>query len=381
MIVVRSIIISFVLLLMTYSSPDTKDRIFINSSFRPDKSSKISKVRINFSDSIPDDTLTIYYTTASYPEAVSRNIRTAVCIDSLCRLVDIRLFWEITGKFLGYSLPSGEELTKREHTPFTETDYKKLTEILCDSSSQLGFYSPSEIHPVKQSVTKTDGITGATAPDLASWIVPEAAYTSFTIWHLTYGATRDSIMAYSKNHLLSNQLLINLLQTSNPYNQMKALHWIGVSRRNDNQFIEYALAILHSSNYLLSRHALKFLKRTSIDKERLQKEVIALLGTEDFRIKNLAIEYIRESEKLTQPVAMDLMAHLTSDNYYLVNVILSLLEKRYNPDSSDQFMLCSLLNSKNGNVSERVYYFLLNLPVQSPDLAKQLNRYRRINKL
>ena len=353
--------------------------MFINSPFRPDKSSKISKIRINFSDSIPDDTLTIYYSATAYPEAVSRNIRTAVCIDSLCRLVDIRLFWEITGKFMGYSIPWGEELTKREHTPFSETDYKKLTEILSDSSSQLGFYTLSEIHPKKQSVNKVDGITGATAPDLSSWIVPQAAYTSYTLWHLTYGATRDSIMAYSKSHLLSPQLLTNLLQTNDPYTQMKALGWIGESKLRDNQFIEYALYILHNAKFQSSVQALKFLKRTSIDKERLQKEIIALLESDDFRIENLAIEYIRESEKLTQAVAIDLMTHLTSDNYYLVNVILTLLEKRYKLDNQDQLKLSSLLNSKNGNVSDRVYYFLLNLPDQFSDIAKQLNRYRRKN--
>jgi hypothetical protein len=75
------------------------------------------------------------------------------------------------------------------------------------------------------------------------------------------------------------------------------------------------------------------------------------------------------------------MNHINSNNYYLVNVILSLLEKRYNPDYEDQLKLCILLESKNENVANRVYYFLLNLPDQSPDLAKQLNRYRKKNSL
>jgi len=150
---------------------------------------------------------------------------------------------------------------------------------------------------------------------------------------------------------------------------------------NVNQFIEPALTILQSGNYQSSRQALKFLKLSGIDKERLQTESVKLLESEEFRIKNLAIEYIRESEKLTRPVAQELMNHINSNNYYLVNVTLSLLEKRYNPDYEDQLKLCKLLDSKNENVANRVYYFLLNLPVQSPDLVKQLNRYRRTNKL
>jgi len=158
-----------------------------------------------------------------------------------------------------------------------------------------------------------------------------------------------------------------------------ALRWISDPGMNSNQFIEPALNILHSENYQSSGQALKFLKLSGIDKERLQTESVKLLESEEFRIKNLAIEYIRESEKLTRPVAQELMKHINSDNYYLVNVILSLLEKRYNPDYADQQKLSMLLDNKNGNVASRVYYFLLNLPVQSPDLAKQLNRYRKKN--
>jgi len=377
----KGILLFFAVLLMASIQPDEKGRMFIDSPFRPVTATKTSKVLINFNDSIPDDTLTIYFSATSQPEAFSRNIYTAVCIDSLCRPVDITLYWEMTGKFIGYSLPPGEELTKREHVPFTESDYKRLTEILSDSTSQLGFYSPEEIHPVKQAVKKTDGITGATLPNLLPWIVPEAAYTSYTIWHLTYGASRDSIIDYTKKHFLSNQLLTNILQNKDPYNQIMALRWISESDLNSNQFIEPALTVLRSGNYQSSRQALKFLKLSGIDKERLQTESIKLLESEEFRIKNLAIEYIRESEKLTRPVAQELINHINSDNYYLVNVIFSLLENRYNPDYEDQRKLSMLLESKNENVANRVYYFLLNLPVQSPDLTKQLNWYRRKNRL
>lgn len=355
-------------------------RMFFNSQFRPGNSVKTSKVLINFNDSIPDDTLTIYFSNANYPEAYSRNIHTAVCVDSLCRLVDITLYWELTGKYLGFSLPYGEELTKKEHTPFSESDYKRIKEILADSTSQLRFYTPEEIHPAKQIIV-TDGITGATPPDISSWIVPEAAYTSYTMWHLTYGATRDSIIAYTKNQLLSDQLLINILQNNDPYNQVKALQWISETNRNCNEFIKPALNVLHNGNYQSSGQALKFLKRCSIDKVCLMKEVIQLLDSEDFRIKNAAIEYIRESDKLTPSVAKALMARLNSDNYYMVNVTLTLLEKRYNPDFDDQLKLSMLLDSENVNVANRIYYFLLNLPGQSPGLAKQLNRYRKKNKL
>jgi len=380
----RKVASLFIILLFILSGNirfDEVNRMYYNSSFRPENATKISKVLINFNDSIPDDSLTIYFSNTNYPEAFSRNIHTAVCIDSLCRLIDITLYWEPTGKYIGFSLPPGVELTKKEHTPFLENEYTRLNEILADSTSQLGFYTPEEIHPVNQTVEKADGITGATLPNLAAWIVPEAAYASYTMWHLVYGATHDSINAYTAKHLLSNQLLINKQQNNDPYNQVKALQWITTSKQNCDQFIEPALAILHKGNYLSSGHALKFLKNCSISKERLQTAVIQLLDSEDFRIKNIAIEYFRESDILEPPAVRELMTRLNSENYYLVNMILTLLEKKYHPDNDDQLKICTLLESKNKNIANRVYYFLLNLPGQSPGLAKQLNRFQKKNGL
>ena len=122
---------------------------------------------------------------------------------------------------------------------------------------------------------------------------------------------------------------------------------------------------------------MKFLKYCGVKEERLQKEVITLLDSEDFRIKYVAIEYFRESPFITQSVAQEMMARLNLDNYFLVNVILSLLEKKFHPNQHDQQNLAKLLESKNINVANRVYHFLLNLPDKSPGLVKQLGRYRK----
>lgn len=374
----QRVVVVILFFILTGNIPfENGGQLFFASSFRPDKVKTTRKILINFNDSIPDDSLTIYFSNTGDPEAFSRDIHTAVCIDTLCRLLDITLYWESTGKYLGYSLPRGEQITKKEHTPFSGSDYSRLTEILSDSSSQLGYYTMSEIHPAKKLVAQTDGISGATIPDIAAWIVPEAAYTSFTLWHLTYGATRDSIVAYTKNKLITIQLLNNFLQNSDPYNQVKALQWIIETKQQCVPFINQALGILHSGNYAASGQALRFLKKSDINEERLQKEVIQLFDSEDFRIKNIAIEYFRSLDKLNQPVAREMMTRLKSGNYYLVNVILSILETKYQPDREDQLNLCSLLGHKNERVANRVYNFLLNLPLQSPELKKQLNQYQK----
>ena len=354
-------------------------QMVFNTSFRPDKIEKTTRVLINFNDTIPNDSLTIYYSDIKEPVAFSRDIHTAVCMDSLCRLVDITLFWEITGKYLGFKLPPGTELTKKKHVPFTEMDYKRLNEILSDSTSQLGFYTPAEIHPAKPVNVKTDGISGATIPDLEPWIVPEAAYTSYTLWHLTYGSTPDSIVAFTKKHFITNSLLNKLLESKDAFSQMKGLQWIELTNESNSQFTGPVLNILHNGKFNASGLAMKFLARCNFGEERMQKEVIQLLDNDDFRIKNSAIEYFKSSEKLYQSVAKEMIKKIQSENYYLVNVILSLIEKKYQPDFEDQVQLSALLNSHSGSVANRVYIFLLNLPSKSPGLAKQLNRFKNSN--
>ena len=374
----RTTIILFLLQLLFPGNIPQEDsiRMVFNTTFRPDKVEKISKVLINFNDTIPNDSLTIYYTGINEPVAFSRDIHTAVCMDSLCRLVDITLFWEITGRYLGFKLPPGTELTKKKHVPFTEMDYNRLNEILSDSSSQLGFYTPAEIHPAKPVNVKTDGISGATIPDLEPWIVPEAAYTSYTLWHLAYGSTPDSIVAYTKKYFISNSLLNRLLESKDAFSQIRGLQWVVQANVPFSQFIQPALNILHTGRYNASGLALKFLNKCNLGEERMQKEVIQLLDNEDFRIKNSAIEYFKSSQKLYQSVAKEMIKKTESENYYLVNVILSLIEKKYEPDFEDQVQLSALLYSHSGSVANRVYIFLLNLPTKSPGLTKQLNRFK-----
>jgi hypothetical protein len=352
--------------------------MFIHSSFRPGEVATTKRVLIQFKDSIPDDTLTIYYAPIDQPVAFSRNIHTAVCSDTVCRLVNVTLFWEVTGKYMGYSIPNGEELTKKEHEPFLESDYQRLNEILADSSSLLKFYALDEVGPVQKTVAKIDGITGATIPDLTPWIVPNAAYTSSTLWHIAYGATRDSIQAYTRNHLLSISMLNHLLRDGESFHQPKAFQWISESKINPNQFIEQALVVLRKGNYQVFGSALNFLKGCA-DKERLQLEVVKLLGHEDFRIKIQVVEFLRESEKFSRPVALALLTYLQSENYYLVNTVLNLLDKRYQLDQNDLLKISSLLRSKNKTIANRVYYFLLSRNANNQNLTSQLNEYSKLN--
>ena len=90
---------------------------------------KVVPFYTDIKDTIPNDTLLIYFDKNENPVKYSRKIITGVCIDGECRLVNIELFWNTTGRYLGFKLPKGEFLSKTEHDPFKSADYNRLHEL------------------------------------------------------------------------------------------------------------------------------------------------------------------------------------------------------------------------------------------------------------
>ena len=48
------------------------------------------------------------------------------------------IYWNITGRYLGFELPVGEFLSKSEHKPFSEEEYERLNDLLADPSLPFG---------------------------------------------------------------------------------------------------------------------------------------------------------------------------------------------------------------------------------------------------
>ena len=105
-----------------------------------------------------------------------RKIRSNVCPEGLCLLVDFELVFDKEGKVLGLG-ENTQPLTKRNHDPFTKEDYKKLVDIISDDSLKL----PQEPYDLIYSKEDVDGVTGATKLSYQDKVVPGAAYTTLKI--------------------------------------------------------------------------------------------------------------------------------------------------------------------------------------------------------
>jgi hypothetical protein len=154
---------------------------------------------VAFSDHLPDKALTVAFDGAGFPVAVYRKVVTEVCSKGECLPVNMRLFWAITGDYLGFAMEPGEVLTKYDHAVFTEADYSRLHALLNDRLSLLSTITeadiaPDDVGPGKLSAEKTDLISGATKKEIVPYTVGGAAYTTHSLWKLVYGVSRDSVV-------------------------------------------------------------------------------------------------------------------------------------------------------------------------------------------
>ncbi|MGX5820885.1 hypothetical protein ACWKWU_21995 [Chitinophaga lutea] len=153
---------------------------------------------------------------ANVPVLYSAHVATTVCSDSLCKPIDLEVYWDLLGHFADYKTPEHAPLTKFDHLLFTTADHQKLRAILADSRSMLKDYEAEDMidRSVKVYSSKVDGITGATSASFQDVVVPGAVYTVHTLWHIVNGPVAAEILAHTRS-LLNDRLIKQMLSSGN----------------------------------------------------------------------------------------------------------------------------------------------------------------------
>lgn len=157
------------------------------------------------------------------------DLNMAVCDDKLCANVYLNIFFDLAGNYVRLDTITGKALTKFDHKPFTDADYKKLDQILKDQNSMLRILEKEDLvdKSVKLKATTVDAVTGATPKAIKNAVVEGAVYSSFTLWHFIYSAVKDSMAAYTRR-IYSDPIAFKLLNSKNYETQLFALRqWTG----------------------------------------------------------------------------------------------------------------------------------------------------------
>lgn len=275
--------------------------------------------KLNAQDTIPTkitlDTLgnEVYYLTTSSqkPIAYYSPIFTPVCLDGTCYPIHINLFWDLGGNYLKYTLDSTEILTKIEHLPFTAFDYGLLHRVIANSKSALADFTIHELTDPNES--KVDGVTGATRPELQGAFVPDALYTSYTLWHLARNPTLK-IQAFTTQNLFKTSLFNQLLSNPKYGAQKLALNYL-IAQNPINDTIASLIPIIDTTDNTLTVKCLELIPITRVNKQQVRQMLCnTYLKSDNLSVKETILKKWTEEVKPAQLEAIT-VANVLGDEF------------------------------------------------------------------
>ena len=330
-------------------------------------------------DSSLQDTLFQVVSQEGFPIYYYKNIRTGICFDNQCRPLDMMLYWNPTGRYLGFGLPEGEFLSKYDHEPFTEAEYDRLNTLLADSLLPLGNVSFEELIRIPdQTNALADGVSGATSAQVSEYVVEGAAYTTHTLWNIVYGSTQDEIVELT-DQVLSSEILYRILNKGSLSDKFWALSRVESAEFLDAKVMKSLLQMIGGDDYSLARMALDALPESSIRMDSAQLAFFSVYDQANYSIKRLIVEKLHNLPALSAEVvdmSRDMLPKLNGEQ---VGDILQLYRAHKIEDQRTIQEVARLLNSENRFISGKAYDFLLDFADRDQSLATALEAYRLRN--
>ena len=199
------------------------------------------------------------------PSEYFMDVDSVVCADAKCEIVTVRIHFDPLGNYERYELPSGGNLTKWGHKPFSPADHENLHQILSDPYSQLKSIGWDQITMPKSSAAAgddVDGISGATVLSKRNIVVVGAAYTCCTLWHWSHGEVENVIrdMTISAS---DKQDLIRYLHSGEDKYVVFAIDQLRMQNLFDAETIAAVVHVMRHGSERLADPALSYLAKAS----------------------------------------------------------------------------------------------------------------------
>jgi hypothetical protein len=292
------------------------------------------------------------------------DVASVACADGQCQVVTVRIHFDLLGDYQRYELPTGGDLTKWGHKPFSRADHRKLHQILSDPYSQLKSIAWDQITPPKGPAvpgSNFDAISGPTPLSRRNMVVVGAAYTCFTLWHWSHGQVvnviRDMTVSAS-----DDRDFLQYLQSDQSKYVVFAANQLQMRKQFDAETIDAVIQVVRHGDDSVIASALSYLMKasseTGVDHFFRCYDEDGVLASSAKRIRFL--EALRDT---TLQAPSDYFNQFCgwiarADSYYEVHLLLSLLE-RENVNSAEAVSgAMTLLERDNPVVIRRSYRFL-----------------------
>ena len=332
----------------------------------------------SYKDTLTNDLIYLRKSKTNIPLYYYKTIQDAVCFDHVCRMLDIIVYWNITGRYLGFELPKGEFLSKYDHEPFAEFEYQRLHALLADSSIPLDAVSFEKlIEQPKNEEETVDAVSGATSKSVAGMVVKGAAYTTYKLWNIVNSSTMDIVSELTEKQLTSI-LIYRILQSPDNNDRLWALNRIDRTTELTLDLESSLLEIIASNDFYLAYSAIQSLDAMHLKSTELQQRLFSIYPKANHSIQKELLKKLGEAPILSSEVVTVSRGLLLSLNGQQLDDILKLYSKQVVNDLETYKEISKILDNKNKYISKKAYDFLITTQSNNEFIKERLKSYKNL---
>ncbi|MCP4195999.1 MAG: hypothetical protein GY762_02520 [Proteobacteria bacterium] len=327
-------------------------------------------------------TLSTYLDAEGFPSGYSMDLVNKVCLDDVCKLVEVTLYWDAMGFYQRLEYAEHQPLTKLEHDPFTPADYEKLDSILKDRGSilndhSLGFLATENNDADSAEEDDLDGVSKATPGAVKEAVVKDAAWTTWVLWKYANTEIVAMLQAMTESRC-SPEYLQHLLDSKDWRKIEFAINYLLKQKPVTHQYLDKVATLLPSADIDHIELAIEYIQQASPDKNTGYRKLIGALGALDEYNAGLVIELLESDEQLEGEILEELTSSIEQQDYYPVHLALRLVESRKFFSQEVEADIVKLLQSKDFFIARRASEFLSGQKLSSSNTEK-LEAFREEN--
>ncbi|MBD0777855.1 hypothetical protein HPE56_08620 [Maribacter sp. ANRC-HE7] len=231
---------------------------------------------IDNEDPLSDSNIVEFRDANNISRYFTRRIRKPVCLSQVCQPISLYIVWDGSGNFQKLKLIKNKPLSKTDHTEFTQKEYLKLNSILSDEHSILKNLQKEDLilEDNRNLLEKgIDAYSGATKPSLYEYVVRDAVYTCYTLWHTVYGPTRQRILQILDEKADSEYLRTIFNEQDIDYT-FWGIDFLERHPKYQNGFYKEVAQYINSKNDELSQKALDYFSPNRLTELEVQKYLV-----------------------------------------------------------------------------------------------------------
>ena len=284
---------------------------------------------------------------------------TGVCFDNKCRPLSISIYWSVTGRYLGFELPKDEFLSKTDHEPFVPEEYEFLNSLLANPDLP---YADMEYHELmdqpSDAVESVDAVSGATSAMVSNIVVKGAVYTTYKLWNIVYGPTKDFIADHTGS-ILTPQLIEEILMANNQEDKVWVLERFPENIEMTDSLLDIIETLIVQADFHMAYTAAHAIKGSQLRSDGIQNMLFNAYGkSNDPSIKSLIINKLGQAPFLCTEVINSSRNYIEKLNGNELVDMLNLLKKHNVTDKQTVLIVEKLLSNENIFIVNQAQKFL-----------------------